>query len=60
MAYTHQYWERRSLVPFKSHRSAYGITEAMLDDFKQIVMKKAELYEQTYFRFMHQTPSQAF
>lgn len=53
MAYTHQYWERRSLVPFKSHRSVYGISEAMLDDFKRIVKEKAERYEQTYFLFVH-------
>jgi hypothetical protein len=53
MAYTHQYWERRSVVPFKSHRSPYGITEAMLDDFKRIVKEKAEQYEQTYFLFVH-------
>jgi hypothetical protein len=57
MAFTHDRWEWRSLARFKSHRSAYGISEAMLDDFKSVVMKKAE---QTFFLFMHQTPNQAF
>jgi hypothetical protein len=53
MAFTHQHWERRrSLVPFKSRGRSFSAE--MLADFVEIVMKKAELYEQTYFRFMHQ------
>ena len=58
MAYTHDHWERRSSLPFKSQRGVYGISETMLDDFKRIVAAKAAQYDQIYFQFMHQTRNQ--
>ena len=49
MAYVHEHFARPTL-PFKSRGLAFSAE--MLEDFKKIVMEKAELYEQTYFAFM--------